>query len=392
MASSIERASKGQKERKENEVIASLDPLNADGLISQIPDLNKNKDVNSLVSLGEKLMPSWPDLQEFDYYQANAAIRDIGILLGSIKRHGIEPYTVIPDLEVITKLLAVKTSMPPRDTLLHYTVWNPVGHRRRTYTGMADEHYLMDSVVMAIDPLVCAIRLLKELHHTPLHSGDFERICEDVVAHFQKVIEGMVLARRNVSLSYFATELRLYFDPIILDGREYLGPGAVEMPMFVFDHLLWSCDCDDAEYQIFKATYLPYVHPEMRKVYIQFQNRDSLLGKCYKNIVKNNIDFDPSVYASMRALRMCFQQLKSFRMPHRKVAEEAYAHTAGELHGCAHTRNSISQDYRTNGSGGYSPDILSHIVKLTNQKTAKLDACIAFYELKAGRSFVYPGT
>ncbi|MHA4739889.1 monodechloroaminopyrrolnitrin synthase PrnB family protein [Dyadobacter sp. MSC1_007] len=392
MASSIVHASKGQKERKENEVIASLDPLNADGLIGQIPDLNKNKDVNSLVFSTKNLMPSWPDLQEFDYYQANAAIRDIGILLGSIKRHGVEPYTVIPDLEAKMKHLATKTSMPPRDTLLHYTVWNPAGDRKRMYTGTADEHYLIDSVVTAIDPLVCAIYLLKELHYTPLHSGDFERICDQVVGHFQKVIDGMVLARRNVSLSYFATELRLYFDPIMLDGREYLGPGAVEMPMFVFDQLLWSCDCDDVEYQIFKKTYLPYVHPEMRKIYIQYQNRDSLLGKCYKNIVKKNIDFDPSVYTSMRALRMCFQQLKSFRMPHKKVAEEAYAHTSGEHHGCDHVKNSISQDYRANGSGGYSPDILSNIVKLTNQKTAKLDACIAFYELKAGRSFVYPGS
>jgi hypothetical protein len=353
--------------------------------------LNKNKDVNSLVSLAKKLMPSWQILQEFDYFQANAVIRDIGISLGSMKRHGVEPYTVIPDLEAKMKLLAAKTSMPPRDTLLHYTVWNPTHHRRRTYTGTADEHYLIDSVVMAVDPLVCAIRLLKELHPTPLHSAHFERICDKVVAHFQKVIEGMVLARRNVSLSYFATELRLYFDPITLDGREYLGPGAVEMPMFVFDHLLWSCDCDDAEYNIFKETYLRYVHPEMRKIYIQYQNRDSLLGKCYKSIVKSNIDFDPSVYASMRALRICFQQLKSFRMPHKKVAEEAYSHTSGEYHGCDHAKHSTSQEYRTNGSGGYSPDILSHIVKLTNQKTAKLDACIAFYELNAGRSFVYPG-
>lgn len=370
-----------QAEKKENELIANLDPLNADELIERIPELNKTRDVRGLTSIAISIMPTAQDLADFDPYEANAAIRDIGLLLGSIKRHGIEPFAVIPNLEATMEVLASKTSMPPRDTLLHYTVWNPTNRRRRTYTDARDEHFLIDSVVTALDPLVNSIRLLRQLHRTSMRSPDFKEICDELSRYFQRVIDGIVLARRNVSLSYFASELRLYFDPIKLRGREYLGPGAVEMPMFVFDHLLWSCDCDDHEYRIFKETYLPYVHPDMREIFREFENADSLLSRCYHDIVRRNIDFDPVVYESMSALRLCFQQLKSFRMPHKKVADEAYAY-AGNAHGGHGCKYATGQDYRTNGSGGYSPGILAHIVNLTNQKAAMLDGCISFYQLK----------
>ncbi|SDF50114.1 protein of unknown function [Dyadobacter soli] len=375
---------KGQEKSSENDIIANLDPLGADDLMKRIPDINNSRDVSALVSLANTVTPSLCGAQDLEYHQANAAIRDIGIFLGSIKRHGIEPCAVIHDLEAIMNVLAETTSMPPRDTLLHYTVWNPADHRRRTYTDTRDEHCLIDSVVKAMDPLVKAIRLLANLHHTPMQFTDFKIICENAAARFQQVVDGMVLARRNVSLSFFATELRLYFDPVRIGGREYLGPGAVEMPMFVFDQLLWSCDCADEDYRVFKETYLPYVHPEMRDIYLKYQKHDSLLGKCFRTIIDDRLDFDPIVLESMRALRQCFQQLKRFRMPHKKVAEEAYAQEIREV-------DSENSDHRSHGSGGYSPDILSHIVKLTNQKVAKLDAYISFYEVKSGASLVYSG-
>nr|WP_295930636.1 monodechloroaminopyrrolnitrin synthase PrnB family protein [uncultured Dyadobacter sp.] len=370
----------------ENEWIASLDPLRADDVMARIPRMNEKRDVKGLVSIATMIMPAEPDLRGFGYHEANAATRDIGILLGSLKRHGIEPHTVVDGLADKMLWLAAKTSLPPRDTLLHYTIWNPVDDRRRTYTGTADEIHLIDSVVMAMDPLVAAIRLLGELHYTSLHARAFREICEKVTNCFQKVIDGIVLARRKVSLSYFSSELRLYFDPITLDGRQYLGPGAVEMPMFIFDHLLWSSDCKDPEYAVFKNTYLPYVHPEMRGIYLEFDGKDSLLGKCLKNIVDERMVFNPVVCESLRALRLCFQQLKSFRMPHRKVAEEAYDHVNGQ----GHASESSRHEYRHKGSGGYSPGILSHIVGLTNAKIAKLDECIALYQLRSGRSDVDP--
>jgi hypothetical protein len=363
----------------ENKLISNLDPLKADDYMGRVPILNKQKDIRELASLAEYMMPSKSEIQVFNYYEANAATRDIGFLLGSLKRHGIEPARKIQDLGEKMNLLSEKTNLPPRDTLLHYTVWNPVGNRRRSYTGTEDENHLIDSVVIAMQPLVNAIHLLKRLHDIPIRSASFKHICDQMAVNFKKVIEGIVVARRKVSPSYFTEELRLYFDPIILNNQKYLGPGAVEMPMFVFDHLLWSSDCDNEEYQVFKETYVPYIHSEMRSIYYQFENRRSLLSKCCSAITNQNTDFDPITFKSLKALRSCFRLLNSFRMPHKKVAEEAYSH----LNDPTATEQHVNQAYRNNGSGGYSPTILSHILQLTNQSAAKLDGCIAVYQNRA---------
>lgn len=372
-------AAKVNLRTNEEDFIASLDPLNVDSVISIIPLLNKIKDTNSLVRLAGQIIPSIADVQSFDYYECNAVTRDIGFLLGSLKRHGIEPRDAIWNLEIIMNLLSEKTFLPPRDTLLHYTIWNPSGPRRRTYTGTADENYLIDSVVTAMDPLVKAIHLLTELHRTAIHCTAFRDICDRITVHFQKVIDGIVLARRKVSLSYFSKELRLYFDPIIIDDREYLGPGAVEMPMFVFDHLLWSSNCVDNEYNTFKKTYVPYIHWEIREIYHRFENSRSLVDKCFDAIITKDIAFDPIVRESVKGLCLCMQQLKSFRMPHRKVAEEAYSHVVhGQgVNGCPGETD--CREFRDSGSGGYSPGILSHILKLSNQQMEKLNACMSFY-------------
>lgn len=372
-------AAKVNLQPNEDDFIASLDPLDIDDIILKIPILNKIADTNGLVQLGLQIIPSEADVQSFDYYECNAVIRDIGFLLGSLKRHHIEPCNAIPNLDTILKLLSEKTLLPPRDTLLHYTVWNPSGNGRRTYTGTLDENCLIDSVVVAMGPLVKAIHLLTELHRTPIHCPAFRGICDRIIIHFQKVIDGIVLARRKVCLRYFSNELRLYFDPIIIGGREYLGPGAVEMPMFVFDHLLWSSNSADEEYNAFKKTYVPYIHWEMREIYCQYENKPNLIDKCFDAIITRGIAFDPVARESMKGLWLCMQQLKSFRMPHRKVAEEAYSHVikCHDGNGC---RNEPSHhELRSNGSGGYSPGVLSHILKLAEQQMEKLNACLSFY-------------
>src|SRR5690606_18575859 len=120
---------------------------------------------------------------------------------------------------------------------------------------------------------------------------------------------------------YFATELRLYFDPITLNGKEFLGPGAVEMPLFVFDHLLWGADCFEEEYIQFKNTYLPYVLPEMRVIFNEFTGSKSLLNKIAFELAQTN-NFDQNILQSVKKIKELCLLLKSFRMPHKKMADE----------------------------------------------------------------------
>ncbi|MFP3335605.1 DUF1864 family protein, partial [Pseudomonas sp. SIMBA_064] len=79
-------------------------------------------------------------LSGWGFVEAAAAMRDIGFFLGSLKRHGHEPADAVPGLEPVLLDLARATDLPPRETLLHVTVWNPAAaDAQRSYTGLPDE-------------------------------------------------------------------------------------------------------------------------------------------------------------------------------------------------------------------------------------------------------------
>lgn len=359
-----------EKYNQDDLYIASLDPLSADEHLTLVPTLNENKDTIALVLMLVDILPSMPTASTFDFYQAGAAMRDIGILLGSLKRHGVEPVNVIPELEDKLNLLGRITNLPPRDTLIHYTVWNPAGDRHRTYTGTQDEKHLIESVKMAMHPLLQAIFYLTDLHAMPLQSPEFIATCDKAADSFEAMIKGIVHARRNISPAYFAQELRFYYDPILLNEKMYLGPGAVEMPVFVFDHILWSANCDDPMYKEFKGTYVPYIQEYVRAVYHEFLYQDSLVTKVSKSLLGDE-SYMAEKLQSAKALIRLFNLLKSFRMPHKKLADEAYAQ-----------KTQKEDENRKKGSGGYEPEILQHILKLNLQYLNQLEESIVTYSLR----------
>jgi monodechloroaminopyrrolnitrin synthase len=346
---------------RNNEAIHELDPLLFDDRISQLHQLNRSGNTKEIIQLLYTLLPVPDALDLYSYDQAIAAMRDLGIFIGILKKHGIEPVEVVPELEYVLLVLMVKTDLPPRDTLLHYSVWNPGGDRIRTYTGLEDEKCLIESVKMALPDLMEAIVQLEAMHAMDLQGSDFELQCLQLREKIESMVRGVVHAKRNVSPAVFANELRFYYDPIKVDyNKSYLGPGAVEMPMFVFDHLLWNCDCEDTTYTAFKEGYLPYNLQFIRETYWRFKNKPSLLSRIEKNL-RNSPTFQN--YRAAQAALELFTVLKSFRMPHKKMAEQAYAHSG--------------EHQRTSGSGGYTVDILQHIIKLQSDKFTSLQAAMA---------------
>lgn len=347
--------------------ISSLDPLNADSKLKLLPALNKSGNTKEMIKLLSDILPTVTEAAQLDYFNAVAAMRDIGMLLGSLKRHGTEPENVVDELETKLKILGEKTDLPPRDTLIHYTSWNPDGERLRSYTGTDDEKHLIESVKIAMSPLVQAIKDLRELYFISPQSEEFPSACEKVKANLEKMVKAIVHAKKNVSTYYFATELRLYFDPITLNGKEFLGPGAVEMPLFVFDHLLWGADCFEEEYIQFKNTYLPYVLPEMRVIFNEFTGSKSLLNKIAFELAQTN-NFDQNILQSVKKIKELCLLLKSFRMPHKKMADESY---------------NYEENNRQKGSGGYATDILAYIIKINFER---IDA----FEKSVQRYIAYP--
>jgi monodechloroaminopyrrolnitrin synthase len=352
---------------RNSENILSLDPLRFDEKIQLLHLLNRSGDTNEIIQLLYRSLPMPDQLDSYSYDESIAAMRDLGIFIGILKKNGIEPVEVVPELEYVLLVLMVKTDLPPRDTLLHYTVWNPPGDRIRTYTGLADEKCLIESVKMAMPSLFESIIQLAELHNQDLHGREFALSCLEIRKKMEDMVKGVVHAKKNVSSAVFANELRFYYDPIKVDyNKDYIGPGAVEMPMFVFDHLLWSSDCEDPAYTSFKEGYLPYNLPLIREIYRRFNGKASLLSRIEDNL---NTKASPEyVRAAQAALDLC-TVLKSFRMPHKKMAEEAYSH--GDDH------------HKNQGSGGYSTDILQHIIRLQNEKIGSLQTSLAYSRVKA---------
>jgi monodechloroaminopyrrolnitrin synthase len=337
--------------------VAEADPLNAHSEMRQLCALNRDADLSGILSLLRAILPSPPALQMFSFVDAAASMRDIGFFLGSIRRHGHEPVALVPGLESVLLDLARLTDLPPRETLLHVTVWNPSGSRERSYTGLSDELHLLESVRLATPALESALSGVLALHEISARSLEFVKTCEIVAEHLAKMVDSVVYAFRHVSPATFMAELRPFYDPIQVGGRSYLGPGAVEMPLFVLEHLLWGSRCEHRGYIEFKETYLPYILAPFRAAYALHAGRPSVVERVIAELSSNGSSHVPLEHA-LRALDRVFDSLLRFRAPHVRLAQKAY-----EAQPDAHAEV---------GSGGYAPSMLEELLTLTRQARSRL--------------------
>ncbi|WP_437595938.1 monodechloroaminopyrrolnitrin synthase PrnB family protein [Sorangium sp. So ce590] len=341
--------------------IAARNPLNATATVLRLRMLNQEKDVGGILHHLRDILPRREQVKAYDFADAAAAMRDIGFFLGSLKRHGHEPVEAMPGLEPLLLDLAQATGLPPRETLLHVTVWNPPGdHVERTYTCSRDEVHLLESVRISMAALESAIHRTVVLSDVSVRSSAFAATCDDITDNLQKMVESIVYARRNISPSVFIHELRPFYDPIRVGGREYLGPGAVEMPLFLFDHILWGSRSEYQPYIDYKQTYLPYILPQLRDIYARFDGRAPLLDRVLEEASAAGAESD-IVRNGLRSLDKIFDLLTRFRAPHLRMAEEAYR--AGE-------------EVHVVGSGGYAPTLLSELLTLTRDARSRLSVVL----------------
>jgi monodechloroaminopyrrolnitrin synthase len=343
--------------------IADLDPLNADPKLQRLPEINARRDINTIVRTIEEIIPTIEAIELQTQNESIATMRDLGMLVGSLKRHGVEPIEAIPKLEPILVALSQRTNMIPRDTFLHYIVWNPKGARQRKYTAYDAENHLIASGSIAVPKLEAAIANLVDLHFTSIDAPEFVEICNQCATNLMGMVEAIVYAIKNISRHCFATELRPYFDPILVQGQEYLGPGAVEMPLFIFDHLLWSADRNEELYQQFQQDFLPYCLPKYRQLYANFQNQPSLITKFCTYIANNQVN--SAVIEAANIILGFFKILIKFRKPHIKVVTQAYTH--------------IENHVRDSGSGGYQSSMLNYITTLTEKAMLQMSMNITEY-------------
>lgn len=125
---------------------------------------------------------------------------------------------------------------------------------------------------------------------------------------------------------------------------------------------------EDETYTAFKKAYVPYNQAMVRDLYAAYEQRPSLVSKAVQEL-SNGDDFCETRLESAKSLVRLFNLLKSFRAPHKKLADKAYEHAAKD-------------NYREKGSGGYEPGVLHYILQLNLNALQNLKARIQVYERK----------
>ncbi|MEU0399850.1 monodechloroaminopyrrolnitrin synthase PrnB family protein [Streptomyces sp. NPDC006197] len=338
------------------EGVRRLDPLHLDDDLRQLPKMNESADVDALARVLGDALPTAESIAGFTLPECLAAMRDLGMYLGSLRRHGVVAFDVIAGATAPFELLGRRTGLIPRDTVYHYTCWNPVGERERLYTGHPMERSLIGAVRTCVPELVLALDAGRSLcaldPRSPEQADDWACLNSRVAA----VDTAMRSVLAGVSHEFFARELRPYFEDVRVAGRTYMGPAAAHVPLFLVDVLLWASDRGSEEYLAFCDELASHTLPDWRDRYAEWRAVPSLASR-YAAALGASLSPDETrhVQAGVRALREALRTLASFRGKHLVMARRAYQE---EL-----------RLYEL-GSGGGSTDLLDEILTLTRQNQA----------------------
>lgn len=343
--------------RLDIEQVQSLDPLGADDACAALPRMNEAKDVAALAATLRRMAPSLERLRGFSFPECLAAMRDIGMFLGSIKRHGTEPLEVFPEIEPVLLELGRRTDMVPRDTVHHYVIWNPEGVRERTYSGDPMERKLMSSVRLSLPRLGEGVDVAGNLAGRSLEDPEFAPMAARLADCVAVMEPAMDIVLRHVSPVFFARELRPYFEDIRVNGRRYLGPAAAHVPISLIDLVLWASDHVHPGYEEFWRESAEFSLPAWRELYEVVHTQPSIVTRLKNMLVAVSGDVSGVVRASAEAVALVLRALVVFRGKHLRMARQAYAEEIRlyEL-----------------GSGGASVALLTNVLALTRENGALL--------------------
>ncbi len=339
--------------------IANSNPLDADQILKRLSICNEEEKISEIITLFQNILPTSEKINSLDFFDKMAAMRDIGMFLGSLKRHNIEPLSVVPQAENILLQIANDTNMPPRDTLLHYSVWNPADENMRTYTTSIREGEIIKSLQLAIPHLETALHSFADTYEANITSENFGKSCEVVVNELEFLIDAIVSVYRKVPPLYFLEVLRYYYEPVMIAGKSYSGPGAVEIPLFLVDQILWSSNNIKPEYLDLKERGLPNILPHWREMYWNLKEKPSLSDKIIENLQQNDYEGETALMVKKNILLVdkVYTQLISFRLPHLKIADTSYGNNNPKF----------GKDQK-----GFGKSILAIILEMMREKRQKL--------------------
>ncbi|WP_310718198.1 monodechloroaminopyrrolnitrin synthase PrnB family protein [Streptomyces lydicus] len=339
--------------------IQELDPLAADRACFLLREQNARADVPAMAAELRRLVPRLDTAEGFDPTHSVAAMRDLGMFLGSIKRHGPEPLALVPEVLPVLRVLGRHTDMVPRDIVHHYCTWNPTGGRQRMYLGDVQEAYLQASVRMVFPHLREGLELCAILSQTEVHDPKFALLTQELTDHVETMVTSIDMVVTNVTPEFFARELRAYFDEIVVGDEVLLGPAAAQVPLWLIDQAIWASDRSEPAYEEFLRDSVPYSLPRWRELYQDWTEVPSVVSRLVEAYGDDAAEAErrmPDLRAGAEALARLLRVIVVFRGRHLGIARKAY-----------------DADLRLFpvGSGGASVDLLKQIIDLT-RTTARL--------------------
>jgi hypothetical protein len=335
--------------------VRALDPLLADRVCRDLPVMNDQGAVPDIVAALRGLVPELSDVSAYSVHDCLAAMRDVGMFLGSLKRHSVEPTGIVPEVVPLLLELGRRTDMIPRDTVHHYTTWNPLGGRQRMYTGDVQEASLQLSVRLVLPHVRAGLELCDLLGEIAPDDPRFAQVVDELTQHLGAMVKSIDLVAKNVSPVFFARTLRAYFEGVMIDGKTYLGPAAAQVPLWLIDQAVWASDGCTPEYAEFIRDAAPYGLPRWRDLYSVWRNRPSLvtrLIRAYGKVPGEAECRSPALRASAEALAQMLRVVIVFRGRHLGIARQTYQ---------------ADLQLYPKGSGGSSVGLLRQILDLTRE-------------------------
>lgn len=199
-----------------------------------------------------------------DAATAIAILRDLDPLMCAAERY-IPGWWRMDGLEPLLLECARKCGYPPRGANHTYGTYNPPGERTRLFTGTDEERALYRGLAMGesrLDELLDALAVCAE-HR--LGSVECAGATAALRLTWQPMIDAAKLMRRARVAPVMAEQIAPWVSNIFrIDGRDFRGPTAAQLPVVDVDTGLWGADADDPVYQAYRAFYSAEQPPHRR--------------------------------------------------------------------------------------------------------------------------------
>jgi len=340
------------------------DPFKADmRLVDDVPRFNEAADYGELLKILHDLVACGPKAEILSPPEAWAAIRDLGFVMGPIKRRGMQPVLEVPELgHYLLELAEQAACLHPRDNVFTLTVVNPTDERRRTYTKSPSEYAFIEAVEISMVTMDRCIADICAMLQYPLHSSHFEVWAKQAAQTFQAVIDALLLVRTKVDRDWFANIFTRNLEQIEINGQSYHGPSADQTQMLIIDWMLYGQSYPS--YMAFFNSLQQHLRPLHRQIMSQHSQMHgcSVLEMMRRNYAQSlTVDAeqtDKSVQSIIRLLK----RIRTFRYPHRKIAIDSFA---------------MRDDNRQIGSGGLIPGSdLRKLIDWTEQAIAEVQTIL----------------